>query len=108
LKCPYCSVRGGLMETHRHLLDNHVDQVQTILDAESGKMQYLLDCPFCELDYMQEVNPRGRNPRFLEEFKSEIAMVAFDQLLYHIIQEHPAQVDVDPEIFGQGNESAGG
>ena len=26
-------------------------------------------------------------------------MVAFDQLLYHVLQKHPADVGVDPEML---------
>ena len=63
---------------------------------EDGKMYYLVPCPFCGLKYRHRVKPRHRDPAFLEEFKAEIAMVAFDQLLYHVLQKHPANVGVDP------------
>jgi hypothetical protein len=33
---------------------------------------------------------------FLVEFKAEIAMVAFDQMLHHILEIHPEEVGVDP------------
>ena len=96
MKCPYCHAIGGLVATHRHMLDRHLDLVTTARDDASGKMEYALACPFCELDYRRELKPRNRNPRFLEEFKAEIALVAFDQLLYHMLQEHPSEVGVDP------------
>jgi hypothetical protein len=96
MKCPYCDAIGGLVATHRHMLVTHLDLVTTARDDASGKMEYALACPFCGLGYRRELRPRNRNPRFLEEFKAEIALVAFDQLLYHLLQEHPSEVDVDP------------
>ncbi len=96
VSCPYCDEIGGLMHTHRHLVDEHLEMVITRYEEESGKMYYLVPCPFCGLKYRHVVKPRRRDPRFLEEFKSEIAMVAFDQLLYHILQKHPADAGVDP------------
>lgn len=96
IKCPYCDTVGGLMETHRHLADVHLDRVATERDEATDKMQVTVSCPFCELKYQRQVKPRSRNPRFLEEFKAEIALVAFDQMLYHLLEEHPAEVGVDP------------
>jgi hypothetical protein len=84
------------MATHRHLHDAHLELVETQYDDEAGKMYYLVPCPFCGLKYRHLVKPRRRDPQFLEEFKSEIAMVAFDQLLYHVLQKHPSEVGVDP------------
>lgn len=96
MKCPHCEVVGGLVATHRHLLDAHMDQVTTERDEATGKMAFVMTCPFCTQAYRRQLKPRNRNPHFLEEFKAEIALVAFDQLLYHILQEHPANVGVDP------------
>ncbi len=87
--------------THRHMLDTHLEMVTTNRDEETNKMEYMVACPYCEDLYQRQVNPRNRNPRFLEEFKSEIAMVAFDQMLYHILEQHPAEVGVDPTELGQ-------
>ncbi len=96
VKCPYCDEIGGLVGTHRHLVDKHLEMVETKYDEEAGKMYYLVPCPFCGLKYRHPVKPRRRDPRFLEEFKAEIAMVALDQLLYQVLQKHPADVGVDP------------
>jgi len=95
MKCPYCDQVGGLMATHRHLIDVHLEMVETQYDEEAAKMYYLVPCPFCGLKYRHPVKPRRRDTHFLEEFKSEIAMVAFDQLLYHLLQQHPVEVGVD-------------
>ena len=96
MSCPYCDESGGLMATHRHLVDAHLEMVETRHEEETGKMYYLVPCPFCGLKYRHRVKPRRSDAHFLEEFKGEIAMVAFDQLLYHVLQAHPADVGVDP------------
>jgi hypothetical protein len=96
MKCPYCEEVGGLMTIHRHLIDIHLETVETRIDEEDGKMYYLVPCPFCGLKYRHRVKPRRRDTSFLEMFKAEIAMVAFDQLLYHILLNHAADVGVDP------------
>lgn len=92
IKCPYCEAAAGLMATHRHMVDAHLEQVKTERDEESGKLAFVVTCPYCNLEYQQQVNPRNRNPRFLEEFKAEIALIAFDQLIYHVLEVHPADV----------------
>ncbi len=97
MSCPYCDHVGGLIATHRHLLDVHLDEVETRI--EDDKMYYLVPCPFCGLKYRHRVKPRRSDATFLEEFKAEIAMVAFDQLLYHIFQKHPSDVGIDPDIL---------
>ncbi len=98
MSCPYCDEVGGLITTHRHLLDDHLDEVETRIE-EDDKMYYLVPCPFCGLKYRHRVKPRRSDPAFLEEFKAEIAMVAFDQLLYHLFQKHPADVGIDPAVL---------
>lgn len=94
ITCPICGHVGGLNQTHRHFVDDHLDLVQTEVDEETGKMQYLVSCPVCPLKYKHPVKPRYKDQSFLEEFKAEIALVAFDQLLYHLIQEHSESVGV--------------
>jgi len=96
MQCPYCETVGGLTIIHRHLIDTHLEMVTTKRDEANNQMRYTVVCPFCEDQYQRQIKPRGRNPRFLEEFKTEIAMVAFDQMLYHILEKHPQAVGVDP------------
>lgn len=99
MKCPYCEAVDGLMAIHRHLVDAHLDLIKTEHDEEAGRMAFVVSCPFCEFEAHRPVNPRGRNPRFLNEFKAEIALVAFDQLIYHLLEEHPQEVGVDPALL---------
>jgi hypothetical protein len=81
------------MQLHRHLGAAHLDQVITEHDAVTGKMRYVIGCPLCGLRYQHAVKPRYRDPRFLDDHKAEIALVAFDQLLYHLEEKHPAAAD---------------
>jgi hypothetical protein len=71
--------------------------VTTEHDDTTGKMKYVITCPVCSLRYQHAVKPRYRDPRFLDEFKSEIGLVAFDQLLYHLEERHPIEAGLPSE-----------
>ena len=89
MQCPHCDFAAARMKLHRHLAQAHLDHVTTEHDEATGKMRYIVACPMCGLKYQHAVKPRYKDPRFLEEFKAEIALVAFDQLLYHLEDKHP-------------------
>lgn len=93
MKCPHCAFEDTRMKLHRHLGEAHLDQVLTEHDDATGKMRYIVGCPVCGLRYQHAVKPRYRDPRFLEEYKAEIALVAFDQLLYHLEEKHPESAE---------------
>ncbi len=95
MKCPHCDFNDTRMKLHRHLRDVHLDLVTTEQDEATGKMKYIVGCPVCGLKYQHAVKPRYKDPRFLEEYKSEIALVAFDQLLYHLEDKHPQEVGIE-------------
>ena len=95
MNCPHCDFAGPRMKLHRHLGEAHLDLVATEHDEATGKMRYLVVCPTCGLKYQHAVKPRYRDRRFLEEFKTEIALVAFDQLLYHLEEKHPAAAGIE-------------
>jgi hypothetical protein len=63
--------------------------VKTLADDAAGRMQYVLACPRCGREIRRQVKPRWRDPAFLDEFRREIRLVAFDLLLYHLGDEHP-------------------
>ncbi len=88
MRCPYCDTAGSRQVLHAHLVDQHGDKVVGRRDEGSGKLFYRLDCPLCNEYSEREVNPRGRDPAFLEEFEREIRLVAFDLLLYHVEAAH--------------------
>ncbi len=88
MKCPHCDFADTRMKLHRHLAEAHLDQVATEHDEATGKMRYIVSCPLCGLKYQHAVKPRYTAPSFLAEHKAEIALVAFDQLLYHLEDKH--------------------
>jgi hypothetical protein len=88
MQCPYGDFSGKRGEVHRHLAETHSDQVTIRQDDASGKRFYGIVCPVCGAPYEHIIKPRSRDPRFLEEFDSEIKLVAFDMLLYHMQGEH--------------------
>ena len=96
MKCPHCEFVDTRMKLHRHLGEAHLDLVTTEHDEATGKgkMRYIVACPVCGLKYQHAVKPRYKDPRFLEEYKAEIALVAFDQLLYHLEDKHPEAAEV--------------
>jgi len=94
--CPYCSAPATRMETHAHLEREHADRVRMFRDEQQDKLKFALDCPFCDEGMERVVNPRGREPGFLEEFHREIALVGFDLLLYHLQASHAERVGLPP------------
>lgn len=95
MNCPQCDFSATRMQLHRHLAEAHLDQVMMEHDDATGKMRYIVACPVCGLKYQHAIKPRYKDPRFLEEFKAEIALVAFDQLLYHLEETHAEATGVE-------------
>jgi hypothetical protein len=85
MKCPHCSFEGHRMDLHAHLLNAHAEEVKVYSDEESGKVVYELTCPICKDSVKQPLKKRAS---LLEEYKREIRMVAFDLLLYHLMEKH--------------------
>jgi hypothetical protein len=83
------------METHAHLGADHPDKVETKQDGETSFV-FVLKCPECDSEAERRINPRGRDPEFLEEFDREIRLVAFDMLLYHMQADHPESLGLPP------------
>src|SRR3990172_10165566 len=94
MNCPFCTFSDIRIKLPRHLAEAHLDQVTTEHDEASGKMRYVVGCPVCGLKYQHAVKPRYKDPRFLEEYKAEIALVAFDQLLNHLEEKHPQEAEL--------------
>lgn len=100
MNCPYCGQDAPRGEILRHLADAHGEQVSTRFEEERGRMFFTIACPACGEAFEQRVKPRYRDPRFLEEFATEIRLVAFDVLLFHLEYEHapaPGGEDADGE-----------
>jgi hypothetical protein len=54
-------------------------------------MYYRVKCPKCEYVVLQTVRPRSTDQQFLQEYRAEIALVAFDLLLYHLDLAHASE-----------------
>lgn len=87
MKCPYCEFEGSRAAVHAHLAAVHAQAVHSRLDNE-GRLYYSIYCPYCDFRREQRVKPRWQDPGFLMEFRQEIVLVAFDQLLYHLEGAH--------------------
>jgi len=106
--CPYCAAPGTRVETHAHLGRDHRDRVRTFREDDKAglRLKFALDCPSCDEGMERVANPRGRDPEFLAEFEREIALVAFDLLLYHLHASHAQRVGLPP--VPQDEPTAGG
>ena len=89
ITCPFCQFEGHHRALHAHLVAVHADRVVTTAqEGSSLLLRYEVGCPRCDFVAKRIVNPRGRDPEFLEEHAAEIRLVAFDQLLYHLEAAH--------------------
>lgn len=101
--CLFCDLEGHHRAIHAHLVKEHGDRVVTAegtaRDGVTRVLTYEVRCPACDFAVKRIVNPRGQDPRFLEENAAEIRLVAFDQLLYHAEAAHAAPA---PEPAAEG------
>jgi hypothetical protein len=79
---------------HAHLGDTHPDAIR--FEEKGGRSFYALTCPVCGDGYEREINPRGRDPRFVDEFSAQIRLVAFDMLVNHLLGEHE-ELELPPD-----------
>jgi hypothetical protein len=94
--CPFCSFDGPPRSLHAHLGDQHMDAVR--FETQGGRSFYALTCPICGDGYEREIKPRGRDPGFVDEFSTQIRMVALDMLVNHLMGEHEdIQIPADTE-----------
>jgi hypothetical protein len=94
------------MKTHAHLEEAHAGKVEMRRHGET-EFSFVLRCPECGSEAERRINPRGREPGFLDEFSREIRLVAFDMLLYHLQADHPEAVGAPSHPAATPNESAG-
>lgn len=97
VRCVFCDQGGHHRAVHAHLVQEHGERVVmaegTARDGVTRVLTYEVRCPLCEFAVKRIVNPRGQDPRFLEENAAEIRLVAFDQLLYHAEATHAAPAE---------------
>lgn len=103
MRCPWCGAAGTPRALHAHLAGAHREEVR--VEERLGVPVYAVGCPLCGEAYEAPIKPRGRDPRFLEEFREEIALVGFDVLVNHLLAAHPREVDAPG---GRGDVSTGG
>ena len=100
MQCPWCDVAAGPRALHAHLGERHGDEVRT--RERNGKVFYEIICPRCGDRYEHLVRKAARDPEFLAGFGREIAMVAFDMLIHHLLAEHVLPAD-EPAQQGTGD-----
>jgi hypothetical protein len=98
--CPFCSFEGPPRVLHAHLGEQHADAVR--FEDRGGRSFYALTCPLCGDGYEREIKPRGRDPGFVDEFSTQIRLVALDMLVNHLMGEHeqievPMDEETEPE-----------
>jgi hypothetical protein len=86
MNCPWCDLVAGPRALHAHLGEQHRDKVRT--GERNGRVFYEITCPECGARYEHTVRKAARDPEFTEEFGREIAMVALDMLVHHLLAEH--------------------
>ena len=94
MDCPFCSFEGPPRVLHAHLGEQHADAVR--FEDRGGRSFYALTCPICGDGYEREIKPRGRDPGFVDEFSTQIRMVALDMLVNHLMGEHE-DLDLFPD-----------
>lgn len=88
--CPYCEATDDRLGLHGHLVDEHVDHLQTVVADDLESIAFGLPCPECDEEgFSKEIQrPKGDADRVVDLYRDEISMIAFDQLLYHLEDEH--------------------
>ena len=106
VRCPGCAVEAAPRALHAHLAEDHADWVS--FEERRGGNFYRVECPLCQASYEHQIKPRLQDPRFVEEFRREIRLVALDMLLNHLLAEHeePEPRDGLPDGDGTGDEGA--
>jgi hypothetical protein len=94
MHCPFCSFDGPPRSLHAHLGDQHTDAVR--FEERGGRSFYALTCPICGDGYEREIKPRGRDPGFVDEWATQIRLVALDMLVNHLMGEHE-DLEIPPD-----------
>jgi hypothetical protein len=86
MRCPWCEFAAAPADLHAHLGERHAGEVRTA--ERNGKVFYQVTCPRCGARYEHLVRKAVRDPEFVVGFGREIALVAFDMLVHHLLAEH--------------------
>ena len=71
-------------------------------------MFYEITCPACGARYERTVRKAARDREFTGEFGREIAMVALDMLIHHLIAEHERPGPLPPGPAQPEHQRTGG
>jgi hypothetical protein len=91
VSCPWCDFTGNTRSLQWHFDKDHPDMVT--FPTRGSRSFYAVACPSCGSAYEQEIKPRYNSPDFVEEYRNEVRLVAFDMLVNHLVAEH---VDLGP------------
>ncbi|MHB1987781.1 MAG: hypothetical protein ACYCSF_07335 [Acidimicrobiales bacterium] len=77
-------------------------------EEQGARQRYSISCPHCHSEYEQTIKPGLDDPGFLEEYRNEVRLVAFDMLVNHLIGEHEeASTGFPPSPVADPHSSAG-
>jgi hypothetical protein len=88
--CPYCEESDDRLGLHGHLVEAHLDRFQTAIPDSNDAIHFGLPCPECAEESFSKTiqRPRADASRVRDTYRDELAMIAFDQLLYHLEEAH--------------------
>ena len=89
-QCPYCDETDDRLGLHGHLVDAHADRLRTDVADDLASIVFALPCPECDAEsFTKEIKrPKGDADRVVDLYRDELSMIAFDQLLYHLEDDH--------------------
>lgn len=94
MDCLLCdSDLAGWRQVHRHLVDAHGDAIELLPPHDDAPPVFRVGCPRCAWTFEQRLRGQRRDAAFIVEHRSEIALVAFDQLMVHWAEEHMSDTD---------------
>lgn len=96
MKCPFCEHEAPPRKLHAHLGTEHGTEVE--VEDRGATRVYTITCPTCGASHEQPIKPRLRDAGFLEEFSTEIRLVAFDMLINHMLAEHTVHAPTETEV----------
>lgn len=106
MECPFCERDiGGWRPLHRHLVDEHGDAVQLESPEGDAPPEFRVGCPACGWAFAQPMRGQRRDAAFIVEHRSEISLVAFDQLLLHWAEAHVADTEEEAATGGGDGDS---
>ncbi len=105
MRCPWCELEAGPRALHAHLGELHAGEVATV--ERNDRFFYEITCPLCGARYEHLVRKAARDREFIEGFGRQIAMVALDMLVHHLLAEHEVLAGDQPELQAPEHQGTG-